>query len=206
MNIFVPNQSIHPFTWFLHKIVIKIHFTTLLRPTRFQSRIDYSSAVVILTWHEMNAPVPRWSARFRVCGKHSTAARSGPQRGWPRGPPKSKGRDAWGHSGMSNGTIAKIVIMLTKDRKITDILRLMLNRKISRRSARFPWRVSPRLWEMWGENDLKIKKKWFPGLVNFVPAAAYYFRLNLPEKFSQPGDNILAHPCKLTHLASCVSP
>ena len=34
-----------------------------------------------------------------------------------------------------------------------------------------------------------------PGLVNFVPAVAYHFCLNLPEKLSQPGNGILAQPC-----------
>ena len=34
-----------------------------------------------------------------------------------------------------------------------------------------------------------------PGLVNFVPAVAYHFCLNLPEKFSQPGVHGLADPC-----------
>ena len=35
----------------------------------------------------------------------------------------------------------------------------------------------------------------FPVLVNFVPACAYHFCLNLPGKFSQPGNGILAQPC-----------
>ena len=34
----------------------------------------------------------------------------------------------------------------------------------------------------------------FPGLVNFVPAVAYHFCLNLPKTFSQPGNGILAQP------------
>ena len=34
-------------------------------------------------------------------------------------------------------------------------------------------------------------------LVNFVPALAYHFCLNLPEKFSQPGAHVLSQPCKL---------
>ena len=33
-----------------------------------------------------------------------------------------------------------------------------------------------------------------PGLVNFVPAVAYHFCLNLPKKFSQPGVRGLADP------------
>ena len=36
----------------------------------------------------------------------------------------------------------------------------------------------------------------FPGLVNFVPAVAYHFCLILPENFSQPGNGILAQPCR----------
>ena len=35
----------------------------------------------------------------------------------------------------------------------------------------------------------------FPGLVNFVPAVAYQFCLNMPATFSQPGNGNLAHPC-----------
>ena len=35
----------------------------------------------------------------------------------------------------------------------------------------------------------------FPGLVNFVPAVAYHFCLILSEKFSQPGNGILAQTC-----------
>ena len=31
----------------------------------------------------------------------------------------------------------------------------------------------------------------FPGLVNFVPAVAYLFCLNLPAAFSQPGNGLL---------------
>ena len=45
-------------------------------------------------------------------------------------------------------------------------------------------------------------KKWPPGLVNFVPAVAYHFCLNLPEKFSQPGAHFLAQPC--TSKGSCL--
>ena len=35
----------------------------------------------------------------------------------------------------------------------------------------------------------------FPGLVNFVPAVAYQFCLNMPATFSQPGNGNSAHPC-----------
>ena len=38
-------------------------------------------------------------------------------------------------------------------------------------------------------------KKWSPGLVNFIPAVAYHFYLNLPAAFSQPGNVNLTHPC-----------
>ena len=34
----------------------------------------------------------------------------------------------------------------------------------------------------------------FPGLVNFVPALAYLFCLNLPAAFSQPGNGLLRFP------------
>ena len=33
------------------------------------------------------------------------------------------------------------------------------------------------------------------GFVNFVPAVAHHFCLNLPEVFSQPGAHFLAQPC-----------
>ena len=39
-------------------------------------------------------------------------------------------------------------------------------------------------------------KRPFPGLVNFVPAVAYHFCLNLPAAFSQPGNGLLADPFK----------
>ena len=35
----------------------------------------------------------------------------------------------------------------------------------------------------------------FPGLVNFVPAVAYLFCLNLPAAFSQPGNGLIEIPC-----------
>ena len=38
-------------------------------------------------------------------------------------------------------------------------------------------------------------KRPFPGLVNFVPAIAYHFCLNLPGAFSQPGHGLLEVPC-----------
>ena len=37
-------------------------------------------------------------------------------------------------------------------------------------------------------------EKMTPGMVNLVPSVAYSFCLNLPEKFSQPGDHLLAQP------------
>ena len=33
------------------------------------------------------------------------------------------------------------------------------------------------------------------GLVNFVPAVAYHFCVNLPEAISQPGNGLLELPC-----------
>ena len=38
-------------------------------------------------------------------------------------------------------------------------------------------------------------KSWAPGLVNFVPALAYHFCLNLPEAFMKPGRSLFADPC-----------
>ena len=38
-------------------------------------------------------------------------------------------------------------------------------------------------------------KRPFPGLVNFVPAVAYHFCLNLPEAFSPPGNGLLEVLC-----------
>ena len=38
--------------------------------------------------------------------------------------------------------------------------------------------------------------KAIPGLVNFVVAVAYYFCLALPAAFTQPGDRLLAKPCR----------
>ena len=35
-----------------------------------------------------------------------------------------------------------------------------------------------------------------PGLVNFVAALAYHFCMALPAAFTQPGDRLLAEPCK----------
>ena len=40
-----------------------------------------------------------------------------------------------------------------------------------------------------------------PGLVNFVPALAYHFCLNLPAAFTQPGARLLVEPC--TTLSCC---
>ena len=42
-----------------------------------------------------------------------------------------------------------------------------------------------------------ISKRPFPGLVNFVPAVAYHFYLNLPAAFSQPGNGLIEIPCML---------
>ena len=38
-------------------------------------------------------------------------------------------------------------------------------------------------------------KRPFPGVVNFVPAVAYHFCLNLPAAFSQPGNSLILEPC-----------
>ena len=40
----------------------------------------------------------------------------------------------------------------------------------------------------------------FPGLVNFVPAVAYHFCLNLPAAFSQPGNGHTEIPCTVFDL------
>ena len=37
----------------------------------------------------------------------------------------------------------------------------------------------------------------FPGLVNYVPAVAYHFCLNLLVAFSQPGNGLIVKPCSL---------
>ena len=42
-----------------------------------------------------------------------------------------------------------------------------------------------------------ISKKPFPGWVNFVPALAHLFCLNLPAAFSQPGIGLIEIPCSL---------
>ena len=39
-------------------------------------------------------------------------------------------------------------------------------------------------------------KKRAPGLVNFVSALAYHFCMALPAAFMQPGDHLLAEPCR----------
>ena len=40
----------------------------------------------------------------------------------------------------------------------------------------------------------RTSERLFPGLVNFVPAVSYHFGLNLPEAFSQPGNDLLEIP------------
>ena len=42
-------------------------------------------------------------------------------------------------------------------------------------------------------------KRLRPGLVNFVPAVAYGFFLNLPAAFTQPGWSLLVVPCKYVY-------
>ena len=39
-------------------------------------------------------------------------------------------------------------------------------------------------------------KRRTPGLVNFVAAVAYLFCRDLPSAFTQPGDHLLAVPCR----------
>ena len=41
----------------------------------------------------------------------------------------------------------------------------------------------------------KISIRPFPGLVNFVPAFAFLFCLNMPAAFSQPGNGLIEIPC-----------
>ena len=38
-------------------------------------------------------------------------------------------------------------------------------------------------------------ERWAPGWVNFVPAVAYHFCLNLPTAFTQPEVRLLSEPC-----------
>ena len=38
------------------------------------------------------------------------------------------------------------------------------------------------------------------GLVNFVPALAYHFSLNLPAAFTQPGARLLVEPCTVLSI------
>ena len=45
-----------------------------------------------------------------------------------------------------------------------------------------------------GAPNLVDLQGWATKLVNFVPALAYHFCLNLPEKFSKPGIGNLAQP------------
>ena len=40
-----------------------------------------------------------------------------------------------------------------------------------------------------------ISTRPFPGLVNFVPAVAYLFCLNLPAAFLQPANSLVELPC-----------
>ena len=43
-------------------------------------------------------------------------------------------------------------------------------------------------------------ERWFPGLVNFVPAVAYHSCLAVLAAFTQPGARLLAWPCKIAFL------
>ena len=47
---------------------------------------------------------------------------------------------------------------------------------------------------LWGYVQGSSKRR-APGLVNFVPAVAYHFCLNLPAAFSQPGARLILEPC-----------
>ena len=40
-------------------------------------------------------------------------------------------------------------------------------------------------------------KRRAPDLVNFVPVVAHHFCLALPAAFTQPGAQLLAHPCNI---------
>ena len=40
-------------------------------------------------------------------------------------------------------------------------------------------------------------KEWAPGWVNFTPAVAYHFCLNLAVQFSKPGAHFLVQPCTI---------
>ena len=43
-----------------------------------------------------------------------------------------------------------------------------------------------------------LAKRRYPGLISFVPAVAYHFYLAMPAAITQPGDNLIAEPCKET--------
>ena len=46
--------------------------------------------------------------------------------------------------------------------------------------------------------EIQGTSRWpFPGLVNFVPAVAYHFCLNLPKAFLQPWNGLLVVPCRV---------
>ena len=47
-----------------------------------------------------------------------------------------------------------------------------------------------------------ISERPFPGLVNFVPAVAYYFFLNLSAAFLQPENGLIEIPC--TYHSRCL--
>ena len=68
---------------------------------------------------------------------------------------------------------------------------VMLILLLSRRRQNHPW--CPLMLPFY-----RIHIYLFPGLVNFVPAVAYHFCLNLPAEFSQPGNSLTGIPCRLT--------
>ena len=47
--------------------------------------------------------------------------------------------------------------------------------------------------------------RWALGLVNFVPALAYHFCLNMPAPFTQPGARLLVEPCTFSSLCTLAS-
>ena len=50
-----------------------------------------------------------------------------------------------------------------------------------------------------GEMNCDMYRARLRGLVNCFPAVAYHFCLSLPAAFTQPGQNLLADPCKLMY-------
>ena len=57
-------------------------------------------------------------------------------------------------------------------------------------------RHNPSIYHMYVQGS-SIKRA--PGWVNFVPAVAYHFCLNLPAPFSQPGARLILEPCTVNN-------